>query len=340
MENRESKISRMPYVVTRNEIPVSFPGNSKLESRAFHAQERLANAMYSASTALSWIQARSGDYSEPHRQAEAGLLIILRGSAELFGSERRTVEQGDVVTLPQDHEYGFTSVAPGGLEALQVLFLDNRSQDSEKEITLDDVLARNEVRLQAWLATPYFGMLQDGTLSSSGKRTRFKRCIRVFSDFFQTFLFTRQAMCREDEYHATFSTHLAEEFGHNNMLEATTDPRIGADASLQATLSWFCHQMLILDNVGKAIINLVLESGGYHFHNLAKPVFESDDVAGYFGTHAEDDATHKDLGLELLERQHPLTYRKLLGVLDDGWNMLEATTHRIFEIVHLEEAVS
>jgi hypothetical protein len=202
------------------------------------------------------------------------------------------------------------------------------------------VLARNEARLHTWLRTPYFRMLHDGTLNSNRMRARFMQCIRIFSDIFQTFLFSRQAMCRENDYHSAFLDHLTEEFGHNKLLRAANELRISADPSLQATLSWFCHQMLVLDNAGKAIVNLVLETGGYHFHNLAKPVFSGDDVQEYFDTHAEDDEQHKDLGLSLLQDQHPLTYANLLHVLDGSWDMLDATTQRIFELVHLQETSS
>jgi hypothetical protein len=157
-------------------------------------------------------------------------------------------------------------------------------------------------------------------------------CLRVFSDAFQVFLFTRQAMCREDAFQALFAEHLAEEFGHNQMLQTPQDSRIVSDPVLKATSSWFCQQMLVLDNAGKVVVNLVLETAGYHFHSLAAPVFKGEAGEKYFDTHAEADEHHKDIGVELLEGLHPDTYELLYRVLEDSYDMLEALTQRIFEL--------
>lgn len=331
--DRELVTTGKPYVVQRGEIPVSSDAEDRgLDRRPFRAHQLLASAMASSATTLSWIEVRAGQYVVPRHHAEPGLLIILRGSGELVGSAKRGIEQGDVITLPAGHDYGFSTVAPGGIEALHII-LKAGSESSEREVTFDDLVARNAARANAALNTPYFRMLHDGTLSSARARQRFRHCARVFSDLFQTFLFTREAMCRDPEYQAVFNAHLLEEIGHNSMLEASEDPRIFADPTLQATLSWFCHQMLILDNAGKAVLNLVLETAGYHFHSLAKPVFEQDEGQVYFDTHAEGDETHKDMGVELLEKQHAETYRDLLRLLDDGYDMLDAVTQRIYDLV-------
>jgi mannose-6-phosphate isomerase-like protein (cupin superfamily) len=328
-------VAEKPFVVQFSDVPISsVPEDRELERRPFRGHELLAGALSSATVTLSWIDVRAGRQVTPQHQTKPGLLIILSGSAALTGSTTRPVEQGDVITLPAGHEYGFSALGAGGLQALHVAFRDQDEQ-SEREVTLDDLLARNEARANATLKTPYFQMLGDGTMSSAVARGRFRQCARVFSDVFQTLLFTRQAMCRDGEYEAAFNAHLLEEVGHNEMLKVPYDARIFADPTLLATLSWFCRQMLIVDNVGKTVVNLVLETAGYHFHSLAKPVFEQDEGRPYFDAHAEGDEIHKDMGLELLEKQHPLTYRRLLELLDDSYDMFEAVTQRIFELVTL-----
>jgi hypothetical protein len=330
-----------PYIVNRLEIPpLSAPADATLEIRPFLGHGLLAAAVSSAPATLLWLEVRPGARALPQGHPRPGLLVILRGRGELVGNTSRVVEQGDVVTLPSHLQYELSAAGPEGLEALQIIFTDDSASEPENGMTLADVLTRNEARLRTWLSTPYFRMLQDGTLDSSRMRARFMQCIRIFSDIFQTFLFSRQAMCRESDYHSAFLDHLTEEFGHNKLLKAANELQITADPTLQATLSWFCHQMLVLDNAGKAIVNLVLESGGYHFHNLAKPVFSGDDVQDYFDTHAEDDEQHQNMGLELLQGQHRVTYASLVQVLDESWDMLNATTQRIFELVHLQETSS
>jgi hypothetical protein len=122
------------------------------------------------------------------------------------------------------------------------------------------------------------------------------------------------------------------------MLRMPEDPRIATDAILKATSGWFCHQMMVLDNAGKAVVNLVLETAGYHFHSLASPVFRGDEGETYFDTHAEADEHHKDIGVDLLEGLRPDTYRELYDVLESSWNMLEAVTQRIFELVTVAES--
>lgn len=333
-----------PFVVNCDQIPsLSDRSPSEGLQRPFLAHPRLSEALASEAAALSWLSLTSGQRLEPRRHQQPGLLLVLRGDAELIGSSSKLVERGDVITLPPNQEYGLRGVGAKGFEALHVSFRVQdlpRGDKAQKQASLEALIAQNDKRLHAWLNTGYFRMIQDGTLDSRPARARFKSCLRVFSDFFQTFLFTRQATCRDEEYRATFNTHLSEEFGHNVLMRATPDPRVQGDPRLHATLSWFCYQMFVQDNAGKAVINLVLESGGYHFHNIAKPAFKGDDVEEYFDTHAEDDERHQSLGLDLLEGLEPNTYETLLGVLNDGWDMLEATTQRILELVRLEHELS
>lgn len=337
---QQSEPMHSPYVVDREEIPLSAPTGSGRFQRSFAAHPSLAGALSATAAKMSWWSLNAGQYLETRGDGETGLVLVLSGEAELVGGTRRRVERGDVITLPAHHEYGFRALAAGGFEALHISFRPDVSARTLKEVTLEDLIAQNQARLNAWLNTGYFRMLQDGTLDSPPVRARFKNCLRVFSDFFQTLLFTRQAMCRDESYRAAFGEHLSEEFGHNVLMKAGGDPVVVGDPRLQATLSWFCYQMLVLDNAGKAIINLVLESGGYHFHNLAKPAFMGDDVEEYFSTHAEDDERHQDLGLELLEGLEPGTYRVLQLVLNEAWDMLGATTQRILELVRREQGLS
>jgi hypothetical protein len=122
------------------------------------------------------------------------------------------------------------------------------------------------------------------------------------------------------------------------MLQAPQDSRIVSDPILKATSAWFCQRMLVLDNAGKVVVNLVLETAGYHFHSLARPVFKGETGEKYFDTHAEADEHHKDVGVELLEGFTPDTYEQLYGVLEESYDMLEALTQRIFELATAEES--
>jgi len=87
-------------------------------------------------------------------------------------------------------------------------------------------------------------------------------------------------------------------------------------------------------------VNVVLETAGYHFHTLATPIFAGDEGAQYFGTHAEADEHHKDFGIDVLEGYSPKVYRDLAKTLETAWDMLEAVTQRIYELVMQAETSS
>jgi hypothetical protein len=162
-----------------------------------------------------------------------------------------------------------------------------------------------------------------------------RECLRVFADAFQTFLFTRQATCWDAEYAEPYREHLVEELGHNKLLTVSGKSPIARDPILRATSSWFCHQMLVLDNAEKAVVNLVLESAGYYLGTLAGPQFAGEESEAYFDTHSEADEHHKELGLNLLENLSPQEYVRLQQVLDSSWDMLDAMTRRFAHIIDL-----
>ncbi len=253
----------------------------------------------------------------------------MRGAGEITGKERASLEEGDVVTLPADHEYGFTKVGSDGLQALLVTFPGGVRAGASDVTSLPQLLARNEARTRLTLEGPYFRMLASGVLESNRNRDRFRDAARVLSDAFQVMLFTRQATAVDPEYAEIFHEHLEEEIGHNRLLSVPRERWAERDPVLRATAAWFCHQMLVLDNAGKAVVHLVLETAGFHFHTLAKPVLASDVSADYFAAHSEADDEHKDVVIRLLEGQRPETYRRLHRVLEDAWDMFDALSARI-----------
>ncbi len=333
----EQKKFEWPSIVPRSTIPVSLASeDAGLEVRPFLAHRVLRGAVSQSAVTLAWTHAKPHQDVPLRSHPTPGLLIVLRGKAELVGTTTRGVEQGDVITLPSNHQYGLTGVGPDGFHALYLAFRKDASLESHEVSTLSQLLRCNDARLQRSLVGPYFGMLRTGVLSSPRTRARFRDCARVFSDAFQQILFTRRATCRDEEFGATFQVHMMEELGHNELLTVPETRRGPTDPILRATSDWFCHQMLVLDNVEKAVVHLVLETAGFHFHTLAQPLLADDVSAGYFDTHSEADDDHKDVVLHLLAGQHPHTYRRLHRVLEDAWDLFDAMTRRIVQLVELE----
>jgi mannose-6-phosphate isomerase-like protein (cupin superfamily) len=326
-----------PFVVRRDEIPLA--SEPDVEVRSFAAHPLLAKAT-AEGVDMAWMRVPAGERAEIRQHQRPCLLVVLGGSARLLGTKNREIEAGDVVTLPSNHEYGFSDVREP-LHMLQVMLPDeHHAENGDQALTLERLLSRNEARVRRVLDTPFFVLLRTRALDTPKKRASAREAIRVFSDAFQTLLFTRQALCRNEQYLAEFHSHLVEELDHNRLLSVSGNSRITADPILRAASSWFCHKMLILDNAGKATVNLALETGGYHFHTLAKPVFSSDESARYFDVHAEDDEHHKELAIGLLKDQHPDTYRRLLEILDESWDMIEVMTGRFARLIDIESASS
>jgi hypothetical protein len=339
MEYQEQSVydPSAPRLVPRSDIPISSaPADVDLEVRPFLAHGALSSIIPPSAVTLAWTHARPGMDVGLRSHPTPGLLIVLQGKAELLGRTPRPVQQGDVITLPSHHEYGFTDVGPDGLDALLVEFREQGEMTPEQALTLEQLLNRNEEHARAALESPFFLLLRDGALSTDRERSMLYEALRVFSDAFQMIMFTRQATCRDEQYRAIFDAHLLEELGHNKLLTVTGHPRAVHDPILQATSSWFCHQMLVLDNIGKAVVHVVLETAGHHFHNLAKSVFGNGECAEYFHTHAAGDEGHVELGLRLLEGQHPDTYHRLTQILDDSWRMFDTMGTRIAYLVELE----
>ena len=340
----EEQLSASPFVVSRAEIPVSTaPEHGDLEVRPFALHSVLGGAVPSGAVALTWLRARPGQDSSLRSESQPGLLIVLQGSGDFVdGSNvRRSVERGDVITVPADQPYALRAVGSEGLQAIHAVFRKGASKAEPGASTLEELIAHNQTRVAETLAGPYFQMLRNGSLGPERCRARFRDAARVFSDAFQVMMFARQTTCRDPDYAPTFLSHLREELGHNEMLSVPATRRAPGDAVLVATSNWFCHQMLMLDNVEKAVlIHLVVETAGYHFHTLAKPVLESDVSAHYFAARSDADDDHKDSVIEQLRGLNPRTYRRLQQIVDDGWNMFDAMTRRIVHLVELENASS
>lgn len=327
-----------PSIVPRSEVPVAGTSSGDdLELRPFEAHEIL-RAATPASVTMAWSSAREGQDIAPRSHPRPCLLIVLHGSAELTGSVGQHVEQGDVVTLPAGHEYGFVKIGSSGIRALQVTFREDETQ-SREVVTLEQLLAYNELRASRTLHGPFFQLLEERGLASPERRARLRDAIRVFSDAFQNVLFIRQGTCRDETYSSVFHEHLAEELGHNTLLTVPELRQAPTDPILRATANWFCHQMLILDNIGKgALVHLVMETAGYHFHTLAAPLLSSDVAAEYFHVHAEADDDHRKVVLRFLADKHPNTYRRLHRIIECGWNVFDAMASRFVYLVESGDA--
>ncbi len=334
-----------PLIVTTEELP---PAGGDVDRRPLGGHPGLRGLLPDAASSvrLSWLRLTAGQKLEEPRPTAGALLVVLSGSAQLSATGTSEIVEGDSVTLPAEQRYAIECGATEGLTALHVVFGAGASHPPEGEAdesaklgsqraSLSELLAHNQRRAQQMLDAPFFSLLRDRGLDSEAKRCATTDCLRVFADAFQMLLFSRQAACRDERFSELFGEHLREELGHNSLLR-TPSTVVQTDPVLRATSTWFCHQMLVLDNVDKIVVNLVLETAGYHLGTLAGPLFEGHEAESFFHTHGEADAGHMNLGVELLDGQPEQTYRRLIALADKSWDMLGAMTERI--VAHVGNA--
>jgi mannose-6-phosphate isomerase-like protein (cupin superfamily) len=293
-----------PFVVTCNDIPASSTPDD-LEVRPFATHDLLGTHAATEAVALAFMRGRAGHDVGFRSHPDATLIVVIQGRAELIGQGRRPVTEGDVITIPPRGEYGFTAVGPEGFQALQVTFRESRPRTDEV-LSVDHLLARHRARGQEVLATPWSGALRRDSRQAGNAWPAF--CVR-----YRAFLCARQAMSLDEPYRTTFEAQLRQELAQDLPGDATDRPQ-RFDPQLDATGSWFCEQMFLLDSPGRVVVSVVLQT-----------------VRDHLGTGG--DRRHGDTLAGLLEGHHPYTYRRLLRVLDESWDMVEGMIRRMAQLL-------
>jgi hypothetical protein len=319
-----------PFVVQYDEIPAVSPeAPTSAKFRPFLGERLLGTTVPGRGVGLELVQVPAG-VSAARRTSSRSLIIVLQGGAELVAGSRHTMQAGDSVTVPESFSYGVTAGAKG-FEALVVSFASRPGEARRQVLTLEQLLARNQERTQTSLQRPFFRKLTRHALRDPADRRRFYDGLRVFSEAVQTLLLARQATCAEGDHAALFLGQLRKELGAQDV-STGVEAAPAFDPVLQATTTWFCNQMFVLDDLDKTVVNLVLGTASNHLHQLSELVFGGDVREKHLASHGLD-REHEKLGLHLLENQPPQVYQRLAAVLERSWDMFEALTGRIFELV-------
>lgn len=195
------------------------------------------------------------------------------------------------------------------------------------------LLAYNQQRLTEIMSMPLVQFLQEPDAITPEKAKVFLNCIQLFSKTFQKMIVARQATCNDPLFVDNFFEHFQQEFGHDQLLENREDKQAMNDSFLIGVLSWFPYQMFLVDNVGKAaLVYLVWEVLGDHFHSLAKPLTHYT-ASNYFELHEEHDESHAEMGMDLLKHQSVCVYQTLLKLLEEAWDMFAAAFERVMILI-------
>lgn len=196
-----------------------------------------------------------------------------------------------------------------------------------------NTMLANEYRQRSQLMT----LIRSDYMHQKQYREKLLDAIQVFSNYFQKVVALRNTFCEEPEFLKITEEHLQEEFGHHLVLlkDRAFKPPVW-DAILEATSSWFSWKMLMSDNEDKVVlVHLVLETSANIFFQEAQPIMEIYKETSYFETHAEIDASHEDMGKELLDGLSEKKYLRLFEIQRQGWDMMNAASNRMAELAML-----
>ena len=309
-----------------------------------------------ARLAMAWVRLEPGECLETHIHPIESMIVVAQGHGRTAGDLDEDFAAGDVVLIPRGCHHGFMGAGDAGfwalsiqfeerglyedVENLLVLFDDDQPCESEGDgagraaisegrepATLELLMERNRLRVEQHLENPLLLLLGSGQLAQPEIRRRFLDVVQVWSTHFQRALFARSAFTDNVAYGDAFRGHLAEEFGHDQLLadDRGGHPTTVWDPILDATASWFSARMLSADDADKAVlIHLVLEAGA----DVVSQLGAHETATGYFAAHENDDA-HRAQGEELLSGLDERTYERLLEVHARGWDVLEVLSARM-----------
>ena len=299
----------------------------------------------SARLAMAWVRLEPGETLEPHVHPIASMIVVAQGAGRTLGDLEADFAGGDVIAIPGGCHHGFVGAGADGFWALSIQFeergLYERPDDPlvafderERAAGLDLLLRRNAELCARHRENPMFALVADGRLDDPRVRQRYLACVQTWSNWFQRTILLRSGVVHDERYLGLFRDHLDEEFGHDRLLagERGTDERVW-DPVLEAASSWFASSMLMADDADKAVlVHLVLEAAGATFMAIARPVLNSYGETTYFDVHDEADDQHAAMAERALEGLSEETYRRLLTVQDQGWQMFETLCARMAEL--------
>ena len=292
---------------------------------------------------LSWVRLEPGEVLDIHVHAIDSMIVVAHGEGRVLGDLEASFGDGDIILIPSGYRHGFEGAGSEGFWALSTQFegrgIYERPTEPlvkfESTSGLSELLSRNRQYCEEYRSNPIFDFVTTERVADPERRRRFLCCVQVFSGYFQKAILGRTAFTDDPAYSAIFRRHLDEEYGHDTRLSRDRGPEAGSvwDPVLEATASWFVVKMLSLDNLEKLVlIHLVLEGAGSVFHEVAAPRMAQFGETDYFAHHCEADKAHADLSIEELEGHEKVTYKRLMQIQRQGWDMLNTLCTRMVEV--------
>jgi quercetin dioxygenase-like cupin family protein len=324
-----------------NSITVNGDEHYLGEHRDFRRNETLNSFLENTSRcSLSWVKLKSGESLAPHTHTTRSMIIITKGKAMFTGDYQNILVEGDVIAVGAGDLHGFSACLGEDMEGLSVQFegkglyedISNPRASFVPTHSKSIVIDENEKRKERFKEIYIFDLFRSGYLNNEENKNRFFSIFKVWSRNFQKLIFARQAATNDKEMQDLFLQHFYEELGHDKLLDKHK-VLFEKDSILNAGSSWFFNKMLLGDDIEKwAVMHLSIEGSADIFHENLSEATQKKNKDGYLESHLLHDHDHSLMGQHLLDDLSRTQCEKLVGTINESWDMIELILNRIAEL--------
>lgn len=294
---------------------------------------------------LSWVRLKPGEELAVHQHPTKSMIIVAEGEGLVNGDLSGSISSGDIVVVPSNARHGFVGADPAGFWALSLQFegaglyenpesprVDFAGPDNaaNSDNAVELVRAANQRHIDEYRRGALVSLVQDLDRQPESVRERLLDFLQGWSDAFQRIVTARVVAETDDPSRLLAQEHLAEEQGHNQLLDRARAGRPARrDPVISAVSCWFVDRMSFAGSVERTVLaHLVLEASGMVFHAAALPAFGDSD---YFRLHDGAEAEHLEMGYRALATRRDWSVDEVLAILCDGWQMMTLLSDRMAE---------
>jgi quercetin dioxygenase-like cupin family protein len=288
---------------------------------------------------LSWVRLLPGEELAVHQHPTKSMIIVAEGAGLVNGDLSGPMASGDIVVVPSNARHGFVGGSQAGFWALSLqfegagLYEDPESPRVEfagSDQAVELVRAENQRHIDEYRRGALVSLVQDLDRQPGPVRERLLDFLQGWSDAFQRVVTARVVAETDGRSRLLAQEHLAEEQGHNRLLDRARAGRPARrDPLISAVSSWFVDRMSFAGSVERTVLaHLVLEASGMVFHAAALPAFGDGE---YFRLHDGAEAEHLEMGYRELAARRDWSVDEVLAILGDGWQMMTLLSDRVAE---------
>ena len=189
---------------------------------------------------LSWVRLLPGEELAVHQHPTKSMIIVAEGAGLVNGDLSGPIASGDIVVVPSHARHGFVGGSRAGFWALSLQFeggglyedLESPRVDfAGSDRAVDLVRAANQRHIDEYRRGALVSLVQDLDRQPGSVRERLLDYLQGWSDAFQRVVTARVVAETDAGSRLLAQEHLAEEQGHNQLLDRARAGRPGATPS-------------------------------------------------------------------------------------------------------------